>query len=239
MRVAEDTGYAKDLVVSEARFERQLGNEIGRDVRRVIGERVITAAAAVTGTADQEVRRVPRDSQQGLRVLHRHAKPDFVVEVLGHANSVLPQITEAHVVLGVDNLRTKPGEGVEAGFKLRRQAPHLAARDGPAIVERSLAPELSLPQHVTVALIVGRGNADAQEVSFIVAGQNSLAPITLRQQRHARRASGTVEIRGVRLTRGRERDGIKLSAYVTEHRVRRQTVSAATKPPGVRVMPLK
>src|SRR5208283_4463232 len=27
--IAEDTGYTEDLVMSEARFERQLGNEIG------------------------------------------------------------------------------------------------------------------------------------------------------------------------------------------------------------------
>ncbi len=87
-------------------------------------------------------------------------------------------------------------------------------------MESSLAPELSLPEHVTVALIIGRGNADAQEVSFIVAGQNSLAPITLRQQRQARRAPRTVEIGAARLTSGRERDSVKLSANVTVHCVR-------------------
>src|SRR5271166_6770624 len=63
---AEDPCDAENLIVSEAWFERHFGNKIRRDVRRVIGERVITTAAAVARAADQEVRRIPCAGQKGL-----------------------------------------------------------------------------------------------------------------------------------------------------------------------------
>ncbi len=86
--------------------------------------------------------------------------------VLGHAEAVLPRPAEAHGVLRIDRHGQRFGAIVFADLGFRHQAPHLAAGEGPAALQRGLTPNLALAQDVAVALVVVGGDAGAEEVGF-------------------------------------------------------------------------
>src|ERR1700728_4176718 len=106
--------------------------------------------------------------QSGLAFFNRSAEPEFVVEVLGDAESVLPRPAEAGYVLRVDDLRQGFGTVIHAVRGFRQQTPLLAAGECPAAIEGRLRPDLALTKGVAVALVVvGRGGG-REEVRFII-----------------------------------------------------------------------
>src|ERR1700722_13136096 len=131
----------------------------------------------------KEVRCFVVRGQSRLRVFERRAQPDFVAEVLHDAGAILTRRAEADRVLWIDRHRQSFASIIHAVFGFRHQAPHLAAGEAKAVVERRLSPDLPLTQRVAVALVVIRSRPTREEVSFVVSGELRHAQLAFRQQR--------------------------------------------------------
>src|ERR1700690_3239172 len=70
-----------DFVVTKARIESDLGNDVGRGVERV-GRRAVIALTVAT-LAQQEVTHVSVGGHRRLRILDRDRDGNLVIEVLG------------------------------------------------------------------------------------------------------------------------------------------------------------
>ncbi len=154
--VAESTEDAEDFVVAESGFKGCLDDNVWHRVERIVGGRVrVIQTAASAGTAESEVRgsgAVYREG--GLRILQRSGQPEAIVEVLGQADAPLPRKTETDRIVRVNGHGHRFGSVVDPLLGFCGQGPHLAAREGPAIVEGSLPPSLPLAQGVAVGLVV-------------------------------------------------------------------------------------
>src|ERR1700722_210755 len=209
--IAEARVHTENFVVSEARLEPQFGDDVGRRIKCVGLGRTASSTACGSGRksgdagivestprarrANQEVVCVTVGSDCSLRILHGDGEPDLVVNVLRQPQCILPCPAETGGILRVDSHGQCFAAVVHAMFGFGDQTPHLPAGETPAIVEGGLTPHLALPYRVTVALIVVRGNARRQEVSFHISRQLHVRQLPFRQQREPGLAGRSEEFR--------------------------------------------
>src|SRR5579864_4738253 len=181
--IAEGAQDAEHFVVSPARIESGLDDEVRRFVDRVSRgiDEVFQAAtrarcvnesianrgddAGVVGTYRGE----PSSADGGLWAFDRCGKREFSAEVLHDAERVLTRPGEADDVLRVDHHGKSFAKVLDAFAIFRRQSPHLAAGKAPAVVEEGLAPDLALAEDITIALAIVGGHSGTEEVALEVA----------------------------------------------------------------------
>ena len=136
---------------------------------------VIGVADAVgapsTVVVDRRDRREAAAADCRLWPFDRNRESELAAEVLHDAEAVLARPSEADGILRIDRQRNPFLAVVDALLIFGGQRPHLAAGEAPAAVELGLRPNLALAQNIAVALAVVGGDASAQPVRFVVAGQ--------------------------------------------------------------------
>src|SRR5215469_2269289 len=184
--VPEGTHNSVYLIVSPTWIKRRLENEVGGFVCRIPRriERVVQAAIVArskyegVGIYRAVRRRVAAKTaaaERLLRALDRNRHGDLVVNGFRHPKSAGSLPGEADKVLRVDHQREPLVAIHDTLAVFRRQAPHLTARKRPAVREVRAAPQLSLPEHIRVALPVVRRSAGAKEVRLVVPAELDVA----------------------------------------------------------------
>src|SRR5260370_24732030 len=108
---------------------------------------------------------------RGLRFFSRYREPRLVVEVLGQAKSRRRGEGETRSIVRVNGHGSCFRAVVDPVLGFGKEGPHLAAGDGPAVVESGLGISLPLAQRVAIGLIIVGGNAHAEEISFVITGE--------------------------------------------------------------------
>ena len=188
--------------MAETGFKGRLEDEVRRRVKRIVGGRIIQSTANA-GTAQSEVQGIAASREGCLRILQRCSQPDVIVEVLGHAEPVLPRPAETNVVLGIDGHGQDFGAVVDALLSLGNQAPHLTPGETPSIAQGSLTPNLPLAEAVAVALVVVGSYASRKKVSFHVTGKLGVVEFAFSEQGDSRLPAGAKEFRNRVLTASR------------------------------------
>ena len=190
-------GNSKNFVMSPSRFKHRLEDEVRREVEGVVGGRIEKAAAG-PGSRDQKIVGIPVPSKSGLSAFDRSRQPNFIVEVLGHAESILARPAEAG--------NRYCASMVKAAASLRLSTPSFVSVTRlhfcppvkrPPVGRGRPCPSLPLAQGVAVALVVVGGDAGGEEKS---ASRNT-APVSFcsidlpfRQHADARLAGRGVEL---------------------------------------------
>src|SRR5271156_6095303 len=176
--IPEGRNQSENFVVSPARIQRRLENEVRRLVECVGSGRIVKSTAQSRSTDEEIVvhrgcdgwrgdaaliridgaeigdGRVSVNSCGDCGIFHRSRHREFIPETLGYAELVLPRPAEAHRVLWVDGQGQSFRAVLHSLSRFSDQAPHLPAREAPAIVELGLAPSLAETQYVAVAFVV-------------------------------------------------------------------------------------
>src|SRR5664280_3896389 len=116
------------------------------------------------------------------------------MEVLGHAEAILPRKAESNRIVRIDGQRGSFCAIIPAYPGFRDQAPHLASGKSPSVGKSGLNVRLPLAQGVTVGCIVVRSHARREKVRFVVACGIDVSGLTLHQQGEARLTAGAVEL---------------------------------------------
>src|SRR6202034_4097129 len=147
--------------------------------------------------------------KSGLAFFNRSAEPEFVAEVLGYAEAVLPGPAESNDVLRVDHLRQRFGTVVHAVRGFGQQTPHLAAREGPAAIEGRLSPDLTLAKGVAVAFVVVGSGGGGEKVRYVVSADFRAIELAFHEHRDAGLPAGGLELAHMRVGGTFERRRVK------------------------------
>src|SRR5580698_5976131 len=230
--ITEEAPDAEELIMAEARlFIDDLGNQVGSKVVRIGCNRGRRSRARLTctviktaigsGSAHQVIVGASKCCtgisgacrraawSKGLRVFHREAGPEPILEVLDEACAVLTLPNEAHVICRIDGLRQQLRAIDDASPILRGKAPLLTGSKDPAVLRFGLSPKLTLTQHIAVALVVVRGNAGAQPVHLVVAAQSPVVQLAFSHQCKTRLATCTVKLTHRRVVGTFKRNGVE------------------------------
>src|SRR5271163_3106280 len=161
--IAEVANQTKNFVMPKAWLDGQLGDEVWRRIKGVVGGGIVETCAGPLRTNEEVVLAGGEgSSERGLRVLHRGSPGQLVAQFLGDPEAILPRPTEADSIRRVDGHRRCLAPVVHALLGLGNQAPHLASGESPPAVQSGLRERLPLAECVAVALVVVRCNAGGQ-----------------------------------------------------------------------------
>src|SRR6185437_2511335 len=161
--VTESTAQAVELIVAEARIHGNLGNDVGREIDRVL---LVGIEQAATGIGDDVRGRsgaargsrrgytVTTGVEAGLRTLDRNTGREYFADALHETQLRVAGPVEARDVLRVDRLRNLLGARILLGGREQgREAPALSGKQVPlgvGVAQRAV--EVAHAQRIAVAL---------------------------------------------------------------------------------------
>ena len=118
----------------------------------------------------------------------------LIAKVLGDSETRLARPDKADVVVRVDGVGQDLSLIIQTVSGLCGERPHLTAGEGPTVFQSGLGPELSFSHHVTVGLVVVRGDTSAEPVQFVVGREGRGGNLTREGKRQAGLPASVVEL---------------------------------------------
>src|SRR5258708_36428691 len=103
----------------------------------------------------------------------------MIIQVLSHTRTPLPGPVVANGILGIDGEGNHFVEWTQALSIRGQQGPALPRKDGEAVFEIHLPPQLPLARVEAVALNFIRGGCCTQEIGFVVTARLPVANLAL------------------------------------------------------------